>query len=202
MATDTNEFIDLMTRSRIQQDLKDTRESYTVIGRRYEVRPLLIAEIEADGVEEEWRVAVRDFDDQPRYLVSSKGKLKNLKTHRLSKGYLSPNNRVMVYLKVDGRKTVRSLAKLVASLFIPRDATMMYVRHLDGDPWNNAIENLCWAQFEAMAVKPKISEQDVVDIKLLYKAGLPRQELASLYNVTIDSITRINTGKAWKDVIV
>jgi hypothetical protein len=192
--------VDLLTRSRIQQDLRETRESYTVLSRRYEVTPLQVAVIEEDGVDAEWRVALKDFDGEPRFIVSSEGRLKNVKTGKFLKGYLSPQGRVMVSLHVDGEVTVRSLSHLVACVFLPRDTTKHYTAPLDGDPWNCAVENLKWTANEKLKPKEKLSRQDVLDIRHLFKEGLPRYELADTYNVTTGYITSVTSGKTWKDL--
>jgi hypothetical protein len=192
--------MDIVTRSFIQKDLRETMDSYTAISRRYGVLPVEVADIEEDGLEAEWRVAVSNSEGEPLYLCSDAGQLKNINTGRCLKGFINDQCRVMVTITSEGKSSSRSLAHLIAQVFIPRDATKQYVIHLDGDGWNNSVQNLLWVSNEKLKPNPKLTTQDVVDIRYLYREGLPRIELVELYRVSLGCIASVVEGKTWRGI--
>ena len=90
---------------------------------------------------EVWLPAV-NIDD---YFVSSRGRLWSNITKRFVYGTQNVRTgHVDVSLRVGGIRVHRYLHRLVAEAFIPRPFGCNVVRHLDGDPTNNCVENLAW----------------------------------------------------------
>lgn len=83
------------------------------------------------------------FIEFPQYEVSTHGRIRNITTGLI----LSPFDAGHGYLAVnlhhtDGRHALFVVHRLVALTFLP--ITGPVVRHLDGNPLNNHIENLRW----------------------------------------------------------
>ena len=117
--------------------------------------------------------------------------------------------------------------KAVAELFMkaPDDEDKKFIIHKDFDKENNAVENLEWATQEElnsrymkhpknvlfafkkqfMETKPntgasKLSEKDVLMIKLRLKKGDSLKKLAARFNVSDMQIHRIKSGENWSHV--
>lgn len=72
--------------------------------------------------------------------MSDTGEVKNDKTNKL----LTINNG-NVQLYISGKNNRRSVAKLVAIAFIPKEnEEQILVKHLDGNLMNNHVDNLQW----------------------------------------------------------
>lgn len=91
----------------------------------------------------------------------------------------------------------------------------MECRHLDGDPSNNQLSNLCWGTSAENAadriehgtigrgsVSPtaKLIEADVIAIRQLYARGMLQKEIAALFGLSESSTSAIINGKQWPHV--
>ena len=87
---------------------------------------------------DEW-IVVEEFPD---YEVSTWGRIRSRKTGRLL--HPNPNQQgfLIVRLRKDGASFTRALHKLVAQAFLPLPPRGHSPWHIDGDRWNNRIENL------------------------------------------------------------
>lgn len=86
---------------------------------------------------EEWRV----IQASPRYLISSKGRVKNSKTGRILKHNVHYKSGY-VYIKL--LKKHYSIHRLVALAFINNPMNKEDVNHIDENKQNNNVENLEW----------------------------------------------------------
>lgn len=91
---------------------------------------------------ERW-VEIWDF---PGYSVSDHGRVRNDYTGRIMALLRNQAQVIHVGLQRDGRQYKRSLAKLVASTFLPKNTLEHFNTpiHLDGDMENNHYLNLAW----------------------------------------------------------
>jgi hypothetical protein len=95
---------------------------------------------------EEWRAA----PEHPAYMVSSLGRVWRLKGHGAPHGEVMPYvDHKQGYLRVclynHGKRTRWWVHRLIAVVFLgPEPDGKPYVRHLDGNPANNAASNLAW----------------------------------------------------------
>lgn len=165
------------------------------------------------------------LNEYPAYRVSSMGKIqsrwrwgayysgfqcndiwKNLPLHYTS-GY------AYVHL-CDGKskpKTVR-VHRLIAETFLGKHiGGKLCVRHLDGNPANNAVSNLAWGTYlenendkivhgtwNTRNGGAKITPEQVQEIREKLKKDKPQKELADEYGVSRPTITRIANNKIWR----
>jgi predicted XRE-type DNA-binding protein len=92
----------------------------------------------------------------------------------------------------------------------------MECRHLDGNPENNRVDNLCWGTRSENAqdsmkhgtfvnnngsrsYAAKVSDKQIVQIrKLTEERKLTQREIGELFNLNQSEISRIKTKKRWK----
>lgn len=96
---------------------------------------------------EEWgRLIYRGLDYGDKYLVSTWGRVKSVKTDRILSFDLDKSDYIICRLSVGGRrrKTIR-VHRAVAETFIPNPDNKSEVRHLNGSRQTNSVKNLGWA---------------------------------------------------------
>jgi hypothetical protein len=87
----------------------------------------------------------KDYYDRPDvYEVSNCGRVRNKKTGRILNGGIDYHGLLMVNLTIDGRSTNRSVAKMVAELFLPNPDFHTHVTHKNGNTEDNCVDNLRW----------------------------------------------------------
>jgi hypothetical protein len=92
-------------------------------------------------MEYEW-VTIPDF---PEYLISNYGEVVSRKSGRPISQSTTQKGIVKVGMVRDGKQYQRSVKVLVANAFVPgRDEVLDTPILLDGDPWNNRADNICW----------------------------------------------------------
>jgi len=157
---------------------------------------------------EEWR----SIPGHSGYSVSSWGVVlglsgRPLRQNRRSDGHLDlqlgRGNRWKVHL-------------LVLLAFVGPLPAGMETRHLDGDPGNNYLGNLCYgtrlenradSMRHGTSCRPtirgrlsqhgKLNEGDVAAIRELLAVGLTRRKIGRQFGVSHQSINAIASGKAW-----
>ena len=170
----------------------------------------------------------------PDYEISNYGRLKTKKrliryvhartreeqfrkgTSRFLKEHINGRTGYKFYqLYLNKKMYNRTVHRLVAETFLPREEGRDYVNHKDGNKHNNTVDNLEWCTNEynhehatATGLKPKgerigsskLTEQSVRAIKRLLSQGFTREKIAALFDVNHTSITHISTGKTWKHI--
>ena len=136
-----------------------------------------------------------------------RGKVKIMKPSLIRHGYL----RVDLYK--DGRQKCFLVHRLVAELFIANPEGKPEVNHLDGDKLNNHVSNLEWTTSRentqhALASRLSPLGEDRTQAKLTNKQvvfirnnpdGLTTVELAEMFGVCDETISKIQLGKRYKD---
>lgn len=87
--------------------------------------------------EEIWK-EISGFEGE--YAISTKGRVKNIKTNRILGDRYGSNGYKQIFLKHKNY----SVHKLVALAFIPNPNNLPYINHIDEDKTNNNVGNLAW----------------------------------------------------------
>lgn len=79
------------------------------------------------------------------YQISDDWRIKNLKTNKILKSYISKDGYLRLYIKYKWLWKNYSIHRLVAQTFIPNPNNKPQVNHKDWNKLNNNIENLEWS---------------------------------------------------------
>lgn len=161
----------------------------------------------------EWR-GIKEFEK--RYKISNLGQVKSLigEEERIMK----PSDNGSGYLAIAIRKSKKYIGKLihraVAEAFIENPKNKEYVNHIDGEKYNNSVENLEWVTpSESMdhsyiiglhksgenRWNSKLSTNDVKKIRIsCKKEDVTQKSLAKKYGVSCALICRIVNNKQRK----
>ena len=83
------------------------------------------------------------IEEYPQYVVSTYGRVKNLKTGRILQTYCEKRRQDTAALHVNGKRKDIKVHRLVAMAFIPQvDKEKNVVNHKDHNTHNNHVENL------------------------------------------------------------
>lgn len=169
--------------------------------------------------EVEWR-PVPDTDGW--YEVSSDGRVRSWMTQGrgaarrteplILKAPLDRDGYPRLILRQQGRGRNRTVHGLVCQAFLGPCPDGMQIRHLDGNPANSRLENLCYgtgsencadrikhgtAPRGSNHYKHLLTEGDVRDVLNLYRGGMTQIAIAQLKGVTRSAIGDILCGNSW-----
>lgn len=97
--------------------------------------------ISEEYIDERWWY----IDGIPGYMISDYGRVWSESTQRFLKVKpLDNHGHLGVCMCVNGRRVYKYIHQLMARAFIPNPYGLPVVRHLDDDPRNNYLDNLCW----------------------------------------------------------
>jgi hypothetical protein len=138
---------------------------------------------------------------------------KVLKQNRKRTGHLD------VMLAKDGKRTLWGIQQLVLFVFVGPPPPGMESRHLDGNPGNCSLENLCYGTHkENMADRTnhgihrprclrgeshrmaKLTEDQVVLIRELAMKGHPASEISEMFSISRTQSRDIINRKAWDHI--
>lgn len=164
--------------------------------------------------QEEWRC----IPSEPGYAVSSAGRVKsNARTISRRNGRAQTIRERILKQSLDewGYPQVRlnghtyKVHRLVAMMFLPERPEGYVVRHLDGNPANNSVENLKLGTNSENVLDgynyrgyirdgQKLSLDSVVEIKKLFGMMIPSREIAMRFGVSEQTICDIKHGRIYK----
>lgn len=141
--------------------------------------------------------------------VNSISKGKRLMGGKIRLGSPDRGGYMRLQLTALGKVTHAAVHTLVLEAFIGPKQKGQVARHLDGNPSNNTLQNLCWGtHLENMQDRKQHGRysvgEDHVSSKLtneqaryIYDSELSGSELASMFNVGNSTISRIKKGKVF-----
>ncbi len=162
-----------------------------------------------------------DIPDFPGYQVSNHGRVKNNKTGKILKPYLTRGYlRVSLYNE-SGRKC-KLVHRLVAEAFLPNLHCKPAVNHINGCKTDSNVSNLEWVSAsENMShahnseLRPRLNTQgekngfskltkvQVRQIKqLLADGNLTHKEIGSRFGVARRTISDIKANRRWKHITI
>jgi hypothetical protein len=128
---------------------------------------------------------------------------------------LRKNGYLYVTLCQDGRRCPQGIHVLVLKTFVGECPEGMECRHLDDNPSNNRLSNLCWGTKKENAGDrirnghnacgerngfSSLKKKQVIEIRRLHSLGIGQQEIADRFNVTQPHVSRIVLRQSWAHV--
>jgi hypothetical protein len=110
--------------------------------------------------------------------------------------------RARVHLRRGGQGCVRQISRLVAAAFLGDCPDGMVVCHNDDNPHNNRLDNLRYDTPLSNSHEGKVTKiknDQVVEIRRAAAQGATDEELASIYNVSLRTISGIRLGHERSD---
>lgn len=150
--------------------------------------------------------------EAPIYSISNHGKVRNnltqtiLRSYAVNKwGHQSVNLR---YKRKDRRRLVH---RLVLTEFVGNCPKNMETRHLDGNPLNNYLGNLCWGtrrengqdsvRHGTAFLNRKLTAERVKQIRHRYSMGKQTMvEISIDFGLSLSMISRIINKNRWRNV--
>lgn len=170
---------------------------------------------------EEWkRLVYQGFDYGDYYLISSKGRVRSVKTGKIRKlhlntqGYLSFSG---TFGKRNNKKTIK-VHRAVAETFICNLENKSVINHIDGNKTNNNVENLEWCNTRENSIhavemgliksgqgscRSKLTNKDVLFIRELYKNNKKEysaSKLAEKFGVNRETVRIAAIGRSFKNI--
>lgn len=163
--------------------------------------------------EEEFR-DIEGFED---YSISNKGRVFKKKTKEFIKSSVNSSN----YKKVVIHRKNLYVHRLVAKAFCEKKDGCNEVNHIDGNKWNNNYNNLEWVtksynskhafdnglrsidgytRYRVSRNGRRFTEEDIRDIKELYKNGKTKKEIANIYGCRDNVIVNLLNGVTYKKI--
>lgn len=153
----------------------------------------------------------------PRYSISNTGLVRNDNTGLILKPQTNTYGYYHVKLYGLYRRKITAIHRLVAKAFIKNNNKKPEVNHIDGNKKNNNVNNLEWVTVSENAIhayknklrtgpigersgSAKLKECDIKQIRILFKSGLNKTELALKFNVTRRNINFIVNRKSWRHI--
>lgn len=154
----------------------------------------------------EWRV-IPEFE---KYEVSSNGQVRRIDTQYILKPFKSKWGYLMVDLSIQGKRTRKTVHRLVAETFL--GVSDLPVNHRDGSKTNNALSNLEFvthsensqhAYDSGLREAPQnsdLSKDDIMDIVERINEGEKQKDIAHEYSLSPQAVCDIMHGRTWPDV--
>lgn len=129
-----------------------------------------------------------------KYLVSSKGNVKNAKTGRLltQSHYGVDKNYRSVNLSINGIGYSLGVHRLVATAFVDNPGMFTEVHHLDSDPTNNKASNLSWvSRLENVNLKERNHKINIIENDKVLKVFNSMNELSRKLSISVSLLRHV-----------
>lgn len=164
---------------------------------------------------------MKTIKDYKNYKVDELGNVYSM-PNRTRKGtrILSPimlnNGYATIDLMNNGVKTRKLIHRLVAETFISNPENKPQVNHINGIKSDNRVCNLEWctrSENQKHAIKTglrsakgvknsqsKLTESEVIDIRILVKCGYGNKHISNKYNISEPTVCDIKSGRSWSHI--
>lgn len=144
------------------------------------------------------------------YQASNLGKIKSYKNGKILRPWTkNKTGHLCVDLYLNNKRRHLFVHRLILETFIGPCPLGMECRHLDGNPLNNRLDNLCWGTRSenikdsvlhgSFIGNKKLNTWKVRIIKRLIEDGyLTQKEIATIFGVDPSAISNIKRKKRWK----
>lgn len=176
-------------------------------------------------MKEKWKI----IEEFPKYLISSKGRIKIISTLEDKKVFIKEDGYVTTTLG-NGKQYYKYVHRLVAEAFINNKHNKLQVNHINGIKGDNRVENLEWVTpkenikhaIETGLIKYKNKEESikeakhsrgedangslltpekVIEIRVLWEYREYKQmELAEMFGVNYRTINDVIKRRQWKHI--
>lgn len=168
-----------------------------------------------------WKVCNKSQD----YIISNYGNLKNIKTNKNLNSGINTEGYKRANLRINGVNKACNIHRMLMLTFKPEEYfDGAVVNHKDGNKLNNSLDNLEWCTIQENNIhayknglinyeklsnskigeknhRSKLKENDILEIRRLYSTGqYIHKDLANMYNVSRNQITRIINKKDWTHI--
>lgn len=148
---------------------------------------------------------LRKIPGSPAYFINPQGDVFTIRKLRQFRD-------VDGYARVSTIRLRKAVHWLLARVFLPAPRPdQREVRHLDGNPQNNSLENLAWGTRAENAAdmarhgtvkgsknaNAKLTEKQVQEISELLTRNVRRADIAAEYGVCLGTIKAISEGRLW-----
>ena len=114
----------------------------------------------------------RKIKDYENYEVSENGDVRNIKTGRIMKLYLSQGYYRVSLIKSKNVKKSEAAHRLVAIAFIPNIDNKPIIDHINRDKTNNNVSNLRWSTYKENANNVDLEKRKQKSERIKLKIGL------------------------------
>ena len=132
-----------------------------------------------------------------RYWIKQDGKV--LTNNQVEKKPQNVNDYAQVMLYIDRKYTFHYVHKLVAECFLPNPNGYSYVKHKDGNHWNNNVSNLEWSpkpiRSKVVNFRGSVPDEIVDFIREHYQNPYNQQELAEMFKISQSYISNLVNNK-------
>lgn len=143
---------------------------------------------------------------ETNYQVSSKGNVRNKHTNRILAQWIHDGRYKRVSFNGKGHRVHR----LVALYFIDNPLNKEEVNHIDGNKFNNNVENLEWVTGEENNIhalesnlnyRPLSKEKVKTIYNSYYKTSKSIKEVCEEFNISRSTLYHIRTKRSYKDFL-
>jgi len=147
------------------------------------------------------------------YFITKSGLVWSGFTNKWLSPFSNRDGYAEISLSKEGKQQTRLVHRLVLEAFVGPCPNGKVCRHLDGNPANNNLSNICWdTQSNNLKDKAKhntvpwgetspnhrLEKEEVQAIRYLYlKCGLTQKDIADRYDITQSHVSRLVNKNCW-----
>lgn len=136
--------------------------------------------------------SIEGLEEYKNYEVSSLGKIKNCTSNKILKPRVLESGYLLMYLGANGIYKNFYLHRLVALAFLPNPNNFTDVDHIDGNKFNNAIDNLQWLSHEDNVKKSNNKKVLCIELDKIFESTT---DASQQLGIDQSNISRCCNGK-------